>query len=43
MHVYNLYVAKVRNIEKVRGFSSGREISTGIHYSVPLPFLKAYD
>lgn len=41
-HVYHLYVVRVRNRDQVRAFLSERGISTGIHYPVPLPFLKAY-
>jgi len=41
-HVYHLYVIRVENRKKVREFLAEKEIHTGIHYPVPLPFLKAY-
>jgi dTDP-4-amino-4,6-dideoxygalactose transaminase len=41
-HVYHLYVVRVKNRDRVQDFLSERGISTGIHYPVPLPFLKAY-
>jgi dTDP-4-amino-4,6-dideoxygalactose transaminase len=41
-HVYHLYVVRVRHREKVRQYLSKKGIATGIHYPVPLPFLKAY-
>jgi dTDP-4-amino-4,6-dideoxygalactose transaminase len=42
-HVYHLYVIRVPNRDKIRVMLSERGIATGIHYPVPLPFLKAYD
>jgi len=41
-HVYHLYVIRVRNREKIITYLQEKGISTGIHYPVPLPFLKAY-
>jgi len=41
-HVYHLYVIRIENRKKVREFLAEKEIHTGIHYPVPLPFLKAY-
>jgi dTDP-4-amino-4,6-dideoxygalactose transaminase len=41
-HIYHLYVVRVRNRDRVQAFLSERGISTGIHYPIPLPFLKAY-
>lgn len=41
-HVYHLYVVRVKNRDKVREILAEEEISTGIHYPIPLPFLKAY-
>ncbi|TLD40948.1 MAG: DegT/DnrJ/EryC1/StrS aminotransferase [Candidatus Jettenia ecosi] len=41
-HVYHLYVIKTKNREKVKNFLEGKGVSTGIHYPIPLPLLKAY-
>ncbi len=41
-HVYHLYVIRVKNRNKVREFLAEKEIHTGIHYPIPLPFLNAY-
>lgn len=41
-HVYHLYVVRVQNRGKVIEALSERNISVGIHYPIPLPFLKAY-
>ncbi len=41
-HVYHLYVIRVKNRNRVREFLAEKEIQTGIHYPIPLPFLKAY-
>lgn len=41
-HVYHLYVVRVRNRDKVRGYLEENGIATSIHYPIPLPFLKAY-
>ena len=41
-HVYHLYVVRVKNRDKVQELLSEKEIHTGIHYPIPLPFLKAY-
>lgn len=41
-HVFHLYVVRVHDREKVRKILQEKNISTGIHYPTPLPFLKAY-
>jgi len=41
-HVYHLYVIRIKNRNNVREFLAEKEIHTGIHYPIPLPFLKAY-
>jgi len=41
-HVYHLYVIRIKNRDKVREFLADKGITTGIHYPIPLPFLKAY-
>lgn len=41
-HVYHLYVIRAKNRDKLKEFLANSGISTGIHYPVPLPFLKAY-
>jgi dTDP-4-amino-4,6-dideoxygalactose transaminase len=41
-HVYHLYVIRVKNREQVMQYLKGKGIATGIHYPIPLPFLKAY-
>lgn len=41
-HVYHLYVIRVKNRDRVREILAEKQISTGIHYPIPLPFLKAY-
>jgi dTDP-4-amino-4,6-dideoxygalactose transaminase len=42
-HVYHLYVIRVKNREALREYLAEKGISTGIHYPIPLPFLKAYN
>jgi len=42
-HVYHLYVIRVKNRNKIKEYLAEKEIHTGIHYPIPLPFLKAYD
>lgn len=42
-HVYHLYVIRVKNREWIMNCLSEKGISTGIHYPIPLPFLKAYE
>ncbi len=42
-HAYHLYVVCVNNRDKVRDQLSAKGIDTGIHYPIPLPFLKAYE
>jgi len=41
-HVYHLYVVRVPNRDSVRNYLTEKGISTGIHYPIPLPYLKAY-
>ncbi len=41
-HVYHLYVVRVKNRDKIIKALSRKNIHTGIHYPIPLPFLKAY-
>ncbi len=41
-HVYHLYVVRVPKRKKVIEFLAAKGVSTGIHYPIPLPFLKAY-
>lgn len=41
-HVYHLYVIRVKNRNRIKEFLAEKEIDTGIHYPIPLPFLKAY-
>lgn len=41
-HVYHLYVVRVRQRERMIVRLKERGVSTGIHYPIPLPFLKAY-
>ncbi len=41
-HVYHLYVIRVKNRDRIKDFLADNGVSTGIHYPVPLPFLKAY-
>ena len=41
-HVYHLYVIRVKNRDDLRANLSEKGIATGIHYPIPLPFLKAY-
>jgi dTDP-4-amino-4,6-dideoxygalactose transaminase len=41
-HVYHLYVIRVKNRDKVKTALQEKGIATGIHYPIPLPFLKAY-
>ncbi len=40
--VYHLYVVRVRNRAAVIQHLKDQGIATGIHYPIPLPFLKAY-
>jgi dTDP-4-amino-4,6-dideoxygalactose transaminase len=42
-HVYHLYVIRVKNRDKVKAALQEKGIATGIHYPIPLPFLKAYN
>lgn len=41
-HVYHLYVVRVKDRENLIKSLNADGISTGIHYPIPLPFLKAY-
>ena len=40
--VYHLYVVQVENRDQLQAFLKEKGISTGIHYPIPLPELKAY-
>ena len=42
-HVYHLYVIRTKNREKLKELLAEKGIATGIHYPIPLPFLKAYN
>jgi dTDP-4-amino-4,6-dideoxygalactose transaminase len=41
-HVYHLYVVQVPDRDHVATTLKSRNIETGVHYPVPLPFLQAY-
>lgn len=41
-HVYHLYVIRIKNRDRVKELFAEKGIATGIHYPIPLPFLKAY-
>ena len=41
-HVYHLYVIRIKNRDRVKELLAEKGIATGIHYPIPLPFLKAY-
>lgn len=41
-HVYHLYVIRVKNREAIRSRLDEAGISTGVHYPLALPFLRAY-
>jgi dTDP-4-amino-4,6-dideoxygalactose transaminase len=41
-HVYHLYVVRIKNRDRAKMLLEERGVSTGIHYPIPLPFLKAY-
>jgi dTDP-4-amino-4,6-dideoxygalactose transaminase len=43
LHVFHLYVIKVKNREDLGKYLKNKGIATGIHYPTPLPFLEAYD
>ncbi len=42
-HVYHLYVIRTSERQSLIDYLRNKNISTGIHYPTPLPFLKAYD
>lgn len=42
-HVYHLYVIRTTDRDRLRDFLADAGISTGIHYPMPLPLLKAYE
>lgn len=42
-HVYHLYVVRVKNRDKIISVLEQNGIGNGIHYPMPLPFLKAYE
>jgi len=41
-HSYHLYVIQIDDRDKIIDLLKDRGISTGIHYPIPLPYLKAY-
>jgi dTDP-4-amino-4,6-dideoxygalactose transaminase len=41
-HVYHLYVIRIKSRDRVKELLAEKGIATGIHYPIPLPFLKAY-
>jgi dTDP-4-amino-4,6-dideoxygalactose transaminase len=41
-HVFHLYVVRVKNRDAVQATLADMGVATGIHYPIPLPFLKAY-
>lgn len=41
-HAYHLYVICIENRDKAMASLAKNQISTGIHYPIPLPFLNAY-
>jgi len=41
-HVFHLYVIRVKNREKIIAELREKGVGTGIHYPIPLPFLRAY-
>jgi dTDP-4-amino-4,6-dideoxygalactose transaminase len=41
-HVYHLYVIRTKKRDMVKAALQEKGIATGIHYPIPLPFLKAY-
>ena len=42
-HVFHLYVIRTKKREQLQKYLKENGVSTGIHYPMPLPFLKAYD
>ncbi len=40
--VYHLYVIRIQEREKLQNYLSGNNISTGLHYPIPLHLQKAY-
>jgi len=42
-HVYHLFVVRVKNRDKLQKILEKKGISTGVHYPVSLPRLKAYE
>lgn len=41
-HVYHLYVVQTPNREELQSYLTSREVSTGLHYPVPLHLQEAY-
>ena len=41
-HVFHLYVVRVKSRGKLQDFLKEKNISTGIHYPCPLPYVEAY-
>lgn len=42
-HAYHLYVVRVKKRAEIQKLLLEKGISTGVHYPIPLPFLKAYE
>jgi dTDP-4-amino-4,6-dideoxygalactose transaminase len=42
-HVFHLFVIRIKNRKKIMEALSNSNISSGIHYPAPLPFLEAYN
>lgn len=42
IHVFHLFVVRVKNRDKIQKLLSEKGIQTGIHYPIALPFLNAY-
>jgi dTDP-4-amino-4,6-dideoxygalactose transaminase len=42
-HVYHLYVIRVKDRDTIKSVLQQKGIATGIHYPMPLPYLKAYE
>lgn len=41
-HVYHLYVIRIKERDKLQAYLKKQGISTGLHYPIALPYLKAY-
>lgn len=42
-HVYHLFVVRCKERDRVREYLADKGVSTGVHYPIGLPFLKAYE